>query len=155
VCVLCIELAWPTGNLTTPLLACRLLDLGFEKDVSTLINSLQELSLQHQTILLSATLSAGECDIWLERSHCYRLYWLDWMYAFDTTWKQYNSFIAYCMNKIMYCCHFIADRIHLAYSEKPVWPIRLLAYPAQRVFICIFCKYRYFVLKLKLANGKR
>ena len=38
----------------------RLLDLGFEKDVSTLISTLQGLSLEHQTVLLSATLSAGK-----------------------------------------------------------------------------------------------
>ena len=39
---------------------CRLLDMGFEKDISRVVSSLDECSrCQRQTVLLSATLSAG------------------------------------------------------------------------------------------------
>ena len=38
-------------------IAVRLLDLGFEKDISVIVSALRDI--QHQTVLLSATLSAG------------------------------------------------------------------------------------------------
>jgi len=38
---------------------CRLLDMGFEKDISQVVSALDEHGCQRQTILLSATLTTG------------------------------------------------------------------------------------------------
>jgi len=38
---------------------CRLLEMGFEKDISRVVSALDERGCQRQTILLSATLTTG------------------------------------------------------------------------------------------------
>ena len=47
-------------------MACRLLDMGFEKDISRVVLALDERGCQRQTVLLSATLTAGHSQLYCE-----------------------------------------------------------------------------------------
>jgi len=60
-------LYWPVtdneGFDEAVIVACRLLDMGFEKDISRVVLALDEHDCQRQTVLLSATLTAGQSPL--------------------------------------------------------------------------------------------